>query len=147
MTEYRYNANSSKAPFQIEVDYLTGDEIEAMISELLLSYRRIMLPDARDNEGEEDDREQLRNESEIAWHSLGTAFGHHAELRNLCDKVGVDAYQQILDQLLDWAAELDWPDGCVDGKWKEEFISAGAVAEAMDSLSEGTRWPFVENAR
>ena len=151
-TEFIAKVDNSPAPFRLEIDFLTAPEREKMIEELVYSYRRRALPSIpsaeRDNaEGDDDDRERIENESKIAWSSLQTAFQHKTALQDLCDTEDVHASQMIVDQLLEWTNEIEWPEGCVDGRWKKDLHVASKVCREIDVLRKNNIWPFVKVTR
>ena len=50
-------------------------------------------------------------ESDLAWHALKSAFGHHLDFRELCDAEDPNTEDDVIDQLFKWAEEMKWPEG------------------------------------
>ena len=145
VTEFRYKSNEQTSPFKIEMQFCSGEESEELIRELVWSYRHLRLTDTENLSS--DDFKKLETEHETAWSSLKAAFGHHRELKNLCERTTEGAEEEIVQQLLAWKRELRWPDGHTDGRWESFFDSAEECCDKTSEFMEDRFWPFINVIR
>ena len=147
VTEFRYQIDESRSPFQVEVEYLKKPEIEDMIKELVWNYRHIMLPDTAADTMSAEEFQQLEREREVAWSALDAAFGHHKELKNLCDRDHEGAYDDIVQRLIEWAGQLEWPDEGIDGRYQYFANTAEECSEKTEQFMDDRFWPFTKVIR
>ena len=141
------------APFKIEMEFNADSESKELIEELVWSYRRAFLPDVEDQNA--SDYNKLQKESQVAWSSLSAAFGHHKELKPLQERLKrhhlevADTAQDggVIAQLLEWKAEIPWPDGHDNGRWECFVESAEECGEITSDFMEDKFWPFIKVIR
>ena len=147
VTEYRYKMGHHTAPFTIEVDHLTPDEIKDTIKELVWNYRQFFLvkPDAP--EVSEEDYKRCEREMEVALASIKSAFGHQTGLKRLLDDRSEGAEQRMVEQLTEWSNDLPWPEGGSDSVWNSTAETAEECCEKTGALMTERLWPFTKVIR
>lgn len=145
VTEFRQKTDSNPLPFKIEMEFCSELDSEDLIRELVWSYRQLYLPDIDKASGEEFNK--ISKESQVAWSSLQAAFGHHRELKSLCDKKTQGANAEIIEKLLAWKNELEWPAGHEDGRWEHFVESADECCDLTSGLMQDKYWPFIKVIR
>jgi hypothetical protein len=148
VTEYHQKPPGQTDPFVIEVDFMNGAKRKDHLRELLWSYRRIYLPDIDENDIGADEYRRLENESDVAWSTLRTAFGHERGfnkefLKNLSD----GASGRILATLVEWSDRIEWPEGDTSGRWKTTAQTVDECRETTLRFTEDRYWPFTEVIR
>ena len=144
MTEFRWkNDDDNSGSFKFEVELYNESESDKMLKELVWSYRRLYLPDVGGKSAE--DFNQISKEHKIAWSSLNAAFGHHQELKSLCDRQGQD--EALVETLQQWKNELIWPFDHKEGKWSDLMDKPEACAKMTEKLMQNQFWPFVKVIR
>lgn len=148
MTEYHQEPPGQTDPFVIEVKYMNDAERKDHLRELLWSYRRIYLPDIDENEIGVDEHRRLKNESDVAWSTLRTAFGHESGfnkefLKDLSD----GASGRILAKLVEWSDRIEWPEGDTSGRRRTTAQTADECREETLRFTEDRYWPFAEVIR
>lgn len=147
ITEYRLKAPHHSAPFTIEVEYLSEAEIEEIVKELLWDYRQLYLPGV-EQELNADEYKKCCEQSELAWSTLGAAFGDRREFRKeLLRDSSDEAKERALALLLQWTQELDWPEGGSDGMWRSTAQDAEECCEKTGQFMENRLWPFTKVVR
>lgn len=147
ITEYRLKAPHHTAPFTIEVEYLSEAEIEEIVKELLWDYRQLYLPGV-EQELSVDEYKKCCEQSELAWSTLGAAFGDRREFRKeLLRDNSDEAKEKALALLLQWTQELDWPEGGSDGMWRSTAQDAEECCEKTGRFMENRLWPFTKVVR
>ncbi|OBT85494.1 hypothetical protein VE02_07345 [Pseudogymnoascus sp. 03VT05] len=149
VTKYRLRKSNHKAPITIEAEYLSMSEIEDLIKEVLWSCRRIHLLDAQDDDISENERANLKRESNQAWSSLEAAFGHHEGFSKgwLTKDMTEEGLAIVTDQITQWAQEIDWPAGANSGKWTSAADTADECCEKISVSMQDQFWPFTKIIR
>ncbi|EON64079.1 hypothetical protein W97_03309 [Coniosporium apollinis CBS 100218] len=150
VTEYRQKTDIHSAPITIEVERMSGQEIDNLVEVLVWNYRRLYLPGLENETVSAEDYKHYQKESERAWSWLEPAFKHRQEfnetfLRNMSE----GALEEIIDRLKKWAKNLDWRDGenpnnCV------QTSTAATAAECCDitaAFMQDRLWPFTKIIR
>ena len=148
VTEYRHKTKDHVDPITIEVEYLSSPEIEELIKELLWKYRQLFLPEIEQDKVDAKDYARYQRESEQAWSALEAAFKH----QNLFKKeflkdMSEGALEKVTQQLIQWARELDWPEGGNSGIWKSTANTAEECCEKTSVFMKDRFWPFTEIIR
>lgn len=147
ITEYRLKAPHHTTPFTIEVEYLSEAEIEEIVKELLWDYRQLYLPGV-EQELNADEYKKCCEQSELAWSTLGAAFGDRREFKKeLLRDNSDEARERALALLLQWTQELDWPEGGNDGMWRSTAQDAKECCEKTGQFMENRLWPFTKVVR
>ncbi|KFY06936.1 hypothetical protein V492_07602 [Pseudogymnoascus sp. VKM F-4246] len=149
VTEYRQKTTEHVALITIEVEYLSMDEIEDLIKELVWNYRQMYLPSTEGDSTSENEYATMQRKSEQAWSSLEAGFSHQpsfnkAMLINDMSEAGLSVTNS---QLLQWACDLDWPDSGENGKWTSTADTADECCEKTSVFMQDRFWPFTKIIR
>ncbi|RKK19393.1 hypothetical protein BFJ65_g6115 [Fusarium oxysporum f. sp. cepae] len=148
VTEYRQKKAGHTAPITIDVEYLSAPEIRDMIQELLWSYRQLYLPGVESDETSEQDYNRYMRESEQAWSALHAAFKHKRQFtKKFAQDMSNGALERITGQLIEWAQEIEWPAGGVDGFWTSTAQTADECVEHTKLFMQDKFWPFTKIIR
>ncbi|KAF4335290.1 hypothetical protein FBEOM_10865 [Fusarium beomiforme] len=148
VTEYRQKKAAHTAPITIDVEYLSAPEIRDLIKELLWSYRQLYLPGVESDETSEQDYNRYMRESEQAWSALHAAFKHKRQFtQKFAQDMSNGALERITGQLIEWAQEIEWPAGCVDGFWTSTAQTADECVEHTKLFMQDKFWPFTKIIR
>lgn len=148
VTEYKQKEASQTQRIKIEVEYFSELAIKDHIKELLWSFRRIFLPDVAGGSESMAYAIKYQTESDQAWSSLHTAFGHEKDFNIQFAKDQSDgAFERVLDQLCQWAASIPWPQGGADGKWATYAETAEECYERTGLFMRDRLWPFTKLIR
>ena len=147
VTEYHQKHMGQSPPIAIEVESMSGSEIEGLIRELLVSYRQLYFPDV-ENDASPKEYKHYVVESEHAWSALEAAFGDHPEFnKDLLRDQSSGADHRLVTQLLRWAESLVWPEGSSNGVWKSVAETAEDCCAQTSVFMEDTTWPFTKIIR
>ncbi|GKU17373.1 unnamed protein product, partial [Fusarium langsethiae] len=148
VTEYRQKKPNHTTPITIDVEYLSALEIRELIKELLWSYRQLFLPGVESNETSEQDYNRYMRQSEQAWSALHAAFKHKKQFtQSFAQDMSDGALERITDQLIDWAREIEWPTGGVDGFWTSTAQTSEECVEQTKLFMQDKFWPFTKIIR
>jgi hypothetical protein len=148
VTEYRQKKREHTSPITIEVEYLSRSEIEDLIKELLWNYRQIFLPEVEEDKVDPKDYARYQRESEQAWSALEAGFKHQRGFnKQLVSDMSEGGLVKATDQLVQWAHELEWPDGGNSGFWKAEVDTAEECCETTSIFMQDRFWPFTKIIR
>lgn len=119
-----------------------------MIQELLWSYRQLYLPGVESDETSEQDYNRYMRESEQAWSALHAAFKHKRQFtKKFAQDMSNGALERITGQLIEWAQEIEWPAGGVDGFWTSTAQTADECVEHTKLFMQDKFWPFTKIIR
>ena len=148
MTEYRQKTRDQNAPITIEAEYLSTQEIDEHIKEQLWSYRQVYLPNMGDDTADSKEFMRAQRESEQAWSALEAAFKHEREFKKeLLSDMSEEGLQKATDRLLQWAHEIDWPEGEKPGMWTSSADTAEECCEKTSVFMQDKYWPFMKIIR
>jgi hypothetical protein len=148
VTEYRQKTTEHKSPITIEVEYLSPPEIESLIKELLWNYRQMYLPNIEDDGINAQDYARYQRESEQAWSALEAGFKHQRGFnKQLISNMSEGGLERATDQLVQWAHELNWPDGCDAGIWSAVADTAEECCDLTSVFMQDRFWPFTKIIR
>lgn len=148
VTEYRQKTRDHTAPITIEVEYLSESEIEDLIKELLWNYRQIFLPEVEEDKVEAKDYARYQRESEQAWSALEAGFKHQTGFnKQLLSDMAEGGLAKATGKLIQWAHELEWPNGGNSGFWKATADTADECCEKTSIFMEDRFWPFTKIIR
>ncbi|KAH6678502.1 hypothetical protein B0J14DRAFT_582898 [Halenospora varia] len=148
VTEYRQKTKDHTAPITIEVEYLSKPEIEDLIKELLWNYRQMFLPEVEEDKVDAKEYARLQRESEQAWSALEAGFKHQRSFnKQLLSDMAEGGLAKATDQLIQWAHELEWPDGGNSGMWKGTANTAEECCEMTSEFMQDKFWPFTKIIR
>lgn len=127
---------------------MTDDEIEELVRELLWSYRQFYVCDLNEIDVKADERDELEEQSKLAFDTLRAAFGSNEVLTEeyLQDSSG-GAEGRINAQLISWTKQLKWPVERHEGKWLGTADNVENLNEKPREFSSGNLWPFVKVIR
>ncbi|KAM4054595.1 dynamin family protein [Hirsutella rhossiliensis] len=148
ITEYRQKLPSHTAPICIEAEYLSQDEIEDALSELLYSYRQLHMPGVTSDETSREEYREYEQESAQAWSALEAAFKHHHGFsQHFLKDTTEGAFGRVKDQLIRWSYDIDWPAGGETGVWKGTAGTSHECLEQTDVFMGDKYWPFTKVIR
>jgi GTPase SAR1 family protein len=148
ISEYRYKKPEHTAPIHIEVERLSEPEIHELVNELVWNYRKLYLPDVKDKTTKE--YEELERESNLAWSTLNTAFGHKEEFnKKMIELDSQDGLKKVTSKLTSWTMELEWPKGEGDDPkiWKATAQDAIECCKNTEIFMKDRFWPFTKIVR
>jgi hypothetical protein len=149
VTEYRQKTADHTAPITIEVEYLCNSEIEDLIKELVWNYRQMYLPHMENDKITENEYIKMQRESEQAWSSLEAGFSHQTGFSKelLINDMSEDGLGRATNELIQWALDLDWPNGENSGKWMSTATNAEECCEKTSVFMQDRFWPFTKIIR
>ncbi|MCJ1245077.1 hypothetical protein MMC30_002278 [Trapelia coarctata] len=147
VTEYRYKKTSHIAAFTIEAEFLTSDEIDLELKELLYDYRAAF----RDGLTEETslrEYEEVIKRSDIALSTFRSIFSAHATVsEDFLRDTTPGAFEAILGHLQSLVSSLTWPEGVINGKWTAAANSPDEYREEIGRLSQEGLFPLIKIVR
>lgn len=148
VTEYRQRAVDQNDPIMIEVDYLSPNEIENLIKELVWNYRQPYIPETERDETSAAEYARRQRESDEAWSALEAAFRHQGQFKKeLLSDMSDGALERVTDQLILWAKDIEWPNGGGSGKWTSTAQNADECYEKTSTFMRDRFWPFTKIIR
>jgi hypothetical protein len=150
VTEYMQKTSSHTAPITVEVERLSQSGIEELVRELVWNYRQMLLPAVESNEVTPEEYARLQRESDLAWSTLEAAFKHRREFRpEFLKDQSADAGDKIVDQLIHWTHDLEWPHGDSGENfvWKSTAQTAEECCEKTSQFMQDRLWPFTKIIR
>ncbi|MCJ1387007.1 hypothetical protein MMC17_010136 [Xylographa soralifera] len=147
VTEYRYRKTHHKAAFTIEAEFLTSEEIDLELKELLHNYRQAFR-DGINNDTAPAEYEEILRRSDVAIITLKSIFSAHHEISEefLQDK-SPNAFEHILHHLQSLASSLTWPEGAVDGRWTTTADNVENYRDEIESLNQEGLFPLIRIVR
>jgi hypothetical protein len=148
VTEYRRKRDSDNAPYTVEVERLEVPEMEDLLRQSVVDYRRYHLLDQNGDEvPSAGEVEQLRVKAVQAWETLSAAFGS----RDGCTEVLFQNAHMSTDELtrmvLEWKDQIVWPEGF---EHSTTILPADNVDQCAGLLAESWlkwMWPFIKVVR
>jgi hypothetical protein len=137
------------APITIEVEYFSNSEIEDHIKELVWNYRQMFLPSLGDADMGNNEHVRIQRESEQAWSALEAAFRHQKSFTKelLISNMSEEGLANATNQLIQWAHDLQWPDGGSSGVFKKTANTAEECCNETGKFMEDRYWPFTKIIR
>ncbi|KAH8590098.1 hypothetical protein B0O99DRAFT_635601 [Bisporella sp. PMI_857] len=148
VTEYRKKRESDTAAYTVEIERIGNPEMEGLLQQSVLDYRRYHLLDRDDPEGpDKTEIEQLRVKAELAWNTLIAAFVD----RDGCTEVlfqntGIST-DEITQMVLGWKNQIIWPAGLDSSAAILTADSAPDCADQIEKLLKKLMWPFIKVVR
>lgn len=91
---------------------------------------------------------RYQRESEQAWSALEAGFNHQRGFnKNLLSDMAEGGLERATSQLIQWAHELEWPDGGNSGVWKATADTAEECCEMTSIFMQDRFWPFTKIIR
>lgn len=125
--------------YHLEVDYMTAEEVEEFLEELLLSYRAYYTLRSREVD-DTDELNSVKTKAEKAWKTLDSLFKNQRELtQEFLAKEGTQAELSILGELTSMAGKVQQnrPGSLANQTWS-------ASAETVDDLAHKLE-PFIRD--
>lgn len=151
VTEYRQKKEGQAAPIFIEVEYLSQEQLEEQIRELVWNYRQFFHPDIEKDSVSAEEYRRVQRESDKAWSALNAAFGHQT---GFTDRMVSDqsdgALESVIKKLIEWSKEIEWPqgeEGEDDGMWTSTAETAEECCEKTNEFMQDRLWPFTKIIR
>ena len=157
MTEYRFQSSNDAGNYNLEVEYMSSDDVQEPLEELLLNYRAFYTNIYREVQNNAE-RNLIKSLGEKAESTFQCLFRNHLELTQefLADETPGAEYS-ILAHLVSKAGEVlqQRPGGLTASTWS---TSAETVDELIEKLEPIVRddadedqppplWPFVRIIR
>jgi DNA repair exonuclease SbcCD nuclease subunit len=137
-----------KEPITIEVDYLSGREIEELIKELVWNYRQIFLPEIEEDKVDARDYARYQRESEQAWSALEAGFKHQREFKKeFVSDMSEGALDRVTNRLIQWTRDIEWPESETAGRWTSTAQNAEECYEKTSTFMRDRFWPFTKIIR
>ncbi|PGH26649.1 hypothetical protein AJ80_01594 [Polytolypa hystricis UAMH7299] len=147
VTEYRRKRASDSAAFTIEIDCLDNQEIEELLHQIIVDYRRYHARSSSSLQDEEgDELRQLRVKAQWAWDTLKAVFEDQCTEEAYFKNPNIEINE--LHRLVQgWKTTLDWP---------AEFNNRGATLTAVNPAECEAKierylkpwmWPFIKTTR
>jgi hypothetical protein len=100
------------------------------------------------NETSEQDYNRYMRQSEQAWSALHAAFRHKRQFtQRFAQDMSDGALERITDQLIEWAREIEWPTGGVDGFWTSTAQTSEECVAQTKLFMQDKLWPFTKIIR
>jgi Dynamin family len=144
--EYAHKTREQTSDFTVTATFLTSEEINEHLGELLQDYRRPALAGLEEltpteHEAAENRSETARNIFEAAFSSMDSF-----DLKSL-DYTGEEEHTKALSLLHSWAASLRWPPNLQDGKWQGVANTTSQCANLVNNFVDQGLWPFLKEMR
>lgn len=148
MTEYRRKRDSDNAPFTVEIERSGTSEMEDLLRQSVVDYRRYHLLDQNDNEAPSaGEVEELRVKARQAWETLFAAFDRHDECSEVVFRTENRSTEELTRMVLEWKDQIVWPRGFVA---HTTVLNADNVESCSNLLEESWlkwMWPFIKVVR
>lgn len=144
VTEYRKKRETDVATYTAEIECTSNDEIEDLLRQSVVDYRRYHLLDPEIIDGPEEER--LRRKAQVAWNTLEAAFKDQRPSEALFQNPDVDI--DFLHQtVLGWKNEIAWP---ASFNTQRTVITTANDKDCSNQISQflsAGLWPFVKVVR
>ncbi|KAH8653995.1 hypothetical protein BGZ60DRAFT_159006 [Tricladium varicosporioides] len=149
VTEYRQKRPCDTAPFTIEVQCMEDQEIQDLLQQCIVDYRRYHLLDRSGIEApERSEIERLGAKAKLAWDTILAAFGDYNEC---CEERFQDPHNEtdaIILMVLGWKDQIPWSQNGLHNRITsltatEEKQCSIQIEECLKSL----KWPFIKVVR
>jgi hypothetical protein len=146
VTEYRRKRGSDNAPYTVEIERVGNPEMEDLLRQSVVDYRRYHLLDGSDGlSGGEV--EQLRMKAKQAWDTLIAAFEGHDGCTEVLFQNARMSTEELTRLVLEWKDQIIWPEG-FDAR--TTILTADNVDDCGTRLAESLlkwMWPFIKVVR
>lgn len=106
------------------------------------------LPNIEEDGINAQDYARYQRESEQAWSALEAGFKHQSGFnRQLVSNVSEGGLERATHQLIQWAHELEWPDGGDSGVWMAKADTAEECCDLTSVFMQDRFWPFTKIIR
>jgi len=123
-------------------------EIDDLLRQSVLDYRRYHLRDQNDDEGAESGEvEQQRKQAGVAWDTLTAAFENRGCTEALFQNALIST-EEIIRRVFDWRDDITWPAGF--NTTNVAILTAGIVGDCTIQIENFWRqwmWPFIKVVR
>jgi hypothetical protein len=127
---------------------LSSSEVAELIKELVWNYRQLFLPEVEEDKVDAKDYARYQRESEQAWSALDAAFRHQKLFqKEWLSDMSEGALERATDRLIQWAKEIEWPEGGNNGMWKSAADNAEECCEKTSIFMQDRFWPFTKVIR
>jgi hypothetical protein len=147
VTEYRKKRESDNAAYTVEIERMGEREIDDLLRQSVVNYRRYHLRDQNNSEGSEPGEvEHMRNQAKVAWDTLIAAFENQACTEVLFQNPGIST-EEIIRMVLGWKDQIRWPAGFNAGVAVLPADIAGDCVNQLDRFWSPWMWPFIKVIR
>jgi hypothetical protein len=148
VTEYRRKRDSDNAPYTVEIERVGNPEMEDLLRQSVVDYRRYHLLDQNDSEelggGEV---EQLRVKAKQGWDTLFAAFEGRDGCTEVLFKNAHMSTEELTRMVFEWKDQIIWPEGF---DTRTTILTADNVDDCTGQLAESLlkwMWPFIKVVR
>ncbi|RFU26950.1 hypothetical protein B7463_g9389, partial [Scytalidium lignicola] len=143
-TEYRKKRESDSALYTIEIECMNSDEIEDLLRQSVIDYRRYHVQERESETTDHTQEEQLQIKAKVAWDTLKAAF----EDRDGCTEILFQnpnvSTDELQDQVLRWKEDIVWPAGFNAQMTVLEAEEAENCVNQIDQFLRQRIWPFIK---
>jgi len=148
VTEYRRKRDSDNAAYTVEIECMGNREIQDLLLQSIVDYRRYHLLDRNHSEGPDSEEiGQLQEKAKVAWDILVAAF----EDRDGCTEVlfqnaGIST-DEVTRMVLGWKDQIIWPAGF---NTRAAVLTADNVPDCVTRIEDflgAWMWPFIKVVR
>jgi hypothetical protein len=148
VTEYRRKRDSDNAAYTVEIECMGNPEMEDLLRQSVVDYRRYHLLDQNDSEiPNSTEVEQLRLKANVAWDTITAAFERHDGCSEVLFQNAGISTDEITQTVLEWKSQIIWPEGF---DTRAAVLRAGNVPDCVGRIEESLlawMWPFVKVVR
>lgn len=148
VTEFRARRPSDSSPYTVEIERMGTNDIENLLQESLIDYRRYHLLDKNRSDIDNAEIEVLRNKANVAWGLLGAAFVDVEDCTEEFLRREGEQRTEILRELIrGWTERIAWPANLRNGRAAVyRFENDDEWAKCQDAFNKNI-WLFVKVIR
>ena len=112
------------------------------------NYRQLFLPNVEVDSVDARDYERYQRESEQAWSALEAAFKNQPLFgKTFLQDMSDGALERVTNQVMEWAKDIQWPEGGNAGLWRSTADTAEECCEKTSAFMQDELWPFTKIIR
>jgi hypothetical protein len=148
VTEYRKKRDNDHAVYTIEIERMRDREMDDLLRQSVVDYRRFHLRDHNDDpQSETADIESLRQKAKEAWDTISAAFGDQQECTERFLKDAGLLTDEITRRVFEWKDQIRWSRDFSTGVAIRTAESEDDCEEELQRLLEAWMWPFIKATR
>ncbi|KAF4625419.1 hypothetical protein G7Y89_g12745 [Cudoniella acicularis] len=148
VTEYRKKRDTDNVDYTVEIERLGNREMDDLLRQSVLDYRRYHLRDQSDaEESESAEVEQLRLKAKLAWDTLTAVFSDRDECTEVRFQNAGIPTEEITRMVLGWKDRIIWPAAFNASTAVLTVDNAPDCADRIEEIMGEWMWPFIKVAR
>ena len=147
VTEYHSRTSRHTAPFTVEAEHLTIDEIKGTIDELVVDFAQFYHPEMKEDNVSAKDFRASEHKSKVAEDTIKAAFDDHPTLVALLEDRSDEWHARLREELTKWSEDFEWPESESASLWTATAITSEECREAVGGWMEDKLWPFIKVVR